>query len=84
MIDCIIFDAFQRMYINVCKMSLSDEMANLSKSHRDIKQNEFKGNLWINMLAGLTHPQIIFKKHLKHSLTKKRAELILPKINSRY
>ena len=32
------------------------------------------------MLAGLTHLQIIFKKHLKHGLTNKELELILPKL----
>ena len=76
-IDCIMSDAFQRMYIDMCKMILSDEMVDLSKPHRDIKQNEFKGNLWINMLAGLTHPQIVFKAHLKHGLTNKGVELMI-------
>ena len=32
------------------------------------------------MLAGLIHPQIIFKKHLKHGLTKKEVDLMLPKL----
>ena len=59
------------MYINMCKIMLSAKMGELSKSHRDINQNEFKSNLWISMLAGLTHPQIVFKKHLKHGLTNK-------------
>ena len=68
------------MYIDMCKMMLSAKMAELSKSHRDINQNEFKGNLWINMLAGLTHPQTVFKKHLKHGLTNKGVELMLPKL----
>ena len=73
-------DALQCMYINMCKMMLSAKMAELSKSHKNINQNEFKGNLWINMLAGLTHPQIVFKKHLKHGLTNKGVELMLPKL----
>ena len=79
-INRIMSDSFQSMYIDMCKMMLSERMVELSKSHRDIKQNEFKGNLWINMLAGLTHSQIIFKKHLKHGLTKKRVELMLTKL----
>ena len=79
-INCIMSDAFQDMYIDKCKMMLSDKMANLCKSHRNIKQNEVKGNLWINMLAGSTHPQIFFKKHRKHGLTNKRVELMLPKL----
>ena len=79
-INCIISDAFQSMYIDICKMMLSDEIANLSKSHKNINQNEFKGNLWIYMLAGLTHPQIFFKKHLKYGLTDKGVELMLPKL----
>ena len=32
------------------------------------------------MLAGLTHPRIVFKKHLKHGLTEKGVELMLPKL----
>ena len=32
------------------------------------------------MLAGLTHPQIVFKKHLKHGLTDKGVELMLPNL----
>ena len=55
-------------------------MVELSKSNRNINQNELKGNLWINMLAGLTCPQIFFKKHLKHGLTNKGVELMLPKL----
>ena len=77
-INCIMSDAFQSMYIDMCKMMLSARMVELSKSHKNIKQNEFKGNLWINMLAGLTHPQIIFKKHLKHGLTKKGVDSCFP------
>ena len=79
-IDCILSDAFQGMYIDMCKMMVSDKMANLSKSHRNTNQNEFKGNLWINMFAGFTCPQIVFKKHLKHGLTNKEVELMLPKL----
>ena len=62
-INCIMSDAFQSMYINMFEMMLSARMVELSKSHRNIKQNEFKGNLWINMLAGLTHPQNFVKRH---------------------
>ena len=79
-INCIISDAFQGIYIDMCKMMLSARMVELSKSHKNMKQNEFKGNLWINMFAGLTHSQIIFKKHLKHGLTNKGVELMLPKL----
>ena len=32
------------------------------------------------MLSRLTHPQIVFKKHLKHGLTNKGVELMLPKL----
>ena len=32
------------------------------------------------MLAGLTHPQIVFKKHMKHGLTNKGVELMLSKL----
>ena len=32
------------------------------------------------MLADLTHPQTFFKKHLKHGLTNKGVELMLPKL----
>ena len=32
------------------------------------------------MLTELTHPQIVFKKHLKHGLTEKEVELMLPKL----
>ena len=77
-INHIMSDAFQGMYIDMCKMMLSARMVEQRKSHKNIKQNEFKSNLWINMLAGLTHHQIIFKKHLKHGLTKKGVELMLP------
>ena len=79
-IDCIMSDSFQSMYINMCKMILSVKMVDLSKSHKNINQNEFKDNLWINMLAGLTHPQIVFKKHLKNGLTNKRIDCMLPKL----
>ena len=79
-INCIMSDAFRGMCIDMCKMILSAKMVDLSKSHNNIKQNEFKGNLWINMLAGLTHPQIFFKNHLKHGLTDKGVELMLPKL----
>ena len=79
-INCIISDSFQIMYIDMCKMMMSAKMFVLSKSHRNINQNELKGNLWINILAGLTHPQIFFKKHLKHGLTKKGVELMFPKL----
>ena len=68
------------MYINICKMMLLVKMVELIKSHKNIHQHELKGNLWINMLAGLTHPQIVFKKHLKHGLTDKGVELMLPKL----
>ena len=44
-IDCIMSDAFQSMYIDMCKMMLSAKMVDLSKSHKNINQNEFKGNL---------------------------------------
>ena len=71
-INCIMSDAFQGMYIDKSKMMGSNEMTNLSKSHRNIKQNEFKGNLWINMLSGLTHSRIFFKKHLKYGLSDKK------------
>ena len=60
-IDFIMSDSFQSMYIDMCKMMLSAKMVELSKSHKNINQNEFKGNLWINMLVGLTYPQIVFK-----------------------
>ena len=32
------------------------------------------------MLAGLTHPQIVFKKHLKHGLTNKGVDCMLRKL----
>ena len=34
------------------------------------------------MIAGLTHLQIFFKKHLKHDLTNKGVELMLLKLFS--
>ena len=49
-INCIMSDAFQGMYIDMCKMMVSDEMAKLSKSHRNIKKNDFKVNLWSTCL----------------------------------
>ena len=76
-INCIMSDVFQGMYIDMCKMMLSAKMVELSKSHKNINQNEFKGNLWINMLAGLAHPQIIIKKHLIYGWINKRVELML-------
>ena len=79
-IDCIMSDSFQSMYIDMCATILSAKMVELSKSHKNINQNEFKSNLWINMLAGLTHPQIVFKNHLKHGLTNKGVEVMLPKL----
>ena len=79
-IHCIMSDAFQSMYIDMCKMMLSAKMVELSKSHKNINQNEFKSNLWINMLVGLTQPQIFFKNHLKHGLTNKKVELMLLKL----
>ena len=77
-INCIMSDVFQGMYIDMCKMILSAKMVELSKYHKNIKQNELKGNPWINMLAGLTHPQIFFKKHLNHGLTKREWSSCFP------
>ena len=34
------------------------------------------------MLARLTHPQIFFKNHLKHGLTDKKVDCMLPKLLS--
>ena len=81
-INCIMSYSFQIMYIDTCKMMLSAQMVDLSKYHKNIKQNEFKSNLWINMIAGSNHPRIIFKKHLKHGLTNKEVKLMLPKLFS--
>ena len=79
-INRIMSDAFQGMYIDMCKMMLSAIMVELSKSHKNIKQNEFKDKLWTNMLAGLTHPQIIFKNHLRYFFTDRGVELMIPKL----
>ena len=35
LINCIMSDAFQRMYIDMCKMMLSAKMVELSKSHKN-------------------------------------------------
>ena len=82
-INHIMSDTLQSLYIDMCKMMLSAKMVELSKSHKNINQKEFKGNLYINTLAGLTHSQIFFKKHLKHGLTNKGVELILLKLFSK-
>ena len=44
-INCIMSDAFQGMYIDMCKMMISARMVEPSKSHKNIKRNKFKGNL---------------------------------------
>ena len=45
LINCIISDVFQGMYIDMCNMMLSARIVELSKSHNDINPNTFKGNL---------------------------------------
>ena len=76
-IDLFISDGFQEMYLDMCEMLMTETMVNLSKTHKGVKKSELKNNLWVNLIAGLAHPQISVKKHLKHGLTDTGVQLML-------
>ena len=79
-IDLFMSDGFQEMYLDMCGMLMTEKMVDLSKTHKGVKTSKLKNNLWVNLIAGLTHPQISVKKYLKHGLNKTGAQLMLPKI----
>ena len=79
-IDLFISDAFQEIYLDMCEMLMTESMVNLSKTHKGVKKSKLKNNLWVNLVVGLTHPQISVKKHLKHGLTETGVQLMLPKL----
>ena len=64
----------------MCGMLMTERMVDLSKTHKGFKKSELKNNLWVNLVAGLAHPQISVKKHLKHGLNDTDVQLMLPKI----
>ena len=68
------------MYLDICGILITDRMDDLSKTHKGVKKSELKNNLWVNLVAGLTHPQISVKKNLKHGLTETGIQLMLPKM----
>ena len=59
---------------------MTEKMVDLSKTHKSVKKSELKNNLWVNLIAVLTHPHISVKKHLKHGLTDTGVQLMLPKM----
>ena len=79
-INLFLSDGFQEMYFDMCGMLMTEKMVDLSKTHKGVKISKLKNNLWINLVAGLTHPQISVKKNLTHSLTDTGVQLILSKM----
>ena len=79
-IDLFLSDRFQEMYLDMCGMLMTEKVVDLSKTHKGVKKSELKNNLWVNLIAGLNHPQISVKKHLKHGLTDTGVQLMLPKM----
>ena len=79
-INLFLSDGFQEMYLDMCGMLMTEKMVNFSKTHKVIKKIKLKNNLWVNLVAGLTHPQISVKKYLKHDLTDTGVKLMLPKM----
>ena len=79
-IDLFLSDGFQEMYLDMCGVLMTKRMVELSKTHKDVKKSKLKNNLWIKLVAGLTHPQISVKKHLKHGLTDTGVQFMLPKM----
>ena len=79
-IDMFLSYGFQEMYLDMCKMLMAGKMVDLSKTHKGVKKSKLKNNLWVNLVAGLTHPQISVKKYLKHGLTDTGVQLMLPKM----
>ena len=79
-IDLFLSDGFQEMYLDMCGMLMTEKMVDLSKTHKGVKKSKLKNNLWVNLVAGLTHPQISVKKYLKHGLTDTGVQLMLPKM----
>ena len=71
---------FQEIHLGMCGMLMNERMVDLSKTHKGVKKRKLKNNLWINLVAGLTHPQISVKKYLKHGLTDTGVQLMLPKM----
>ena len=61
-------------------MLMTEKMVELSKTHKGVKKSKLKNNLWVNLVAGLTHPQISVKKHLKHGLADTGVQLMLSKM----
>ena len=68
------------MYLDMCGMLMTERMADLSKTYKGVKKSKLKNNLWVNLVAGLTHSQISVKKYLKHGLTETGVQLMLPKM----
>ena len=79
-IDLFLSDGFHKMYLYMCGMLMTEKMVDLSKTHKGVKKSKLKNNLWVNLVAGLTHPQISVKKYLKHGLTETGVQLVLPKM----
>ena len=79
-IDLFLSDGFQEMYLDMCGILMTERMVDLSKTHKGVKKSELKNNLWVNLVAGLTHPQISVKKYLKHCLTDTGLQHMLPKM----
>ena len=66
----------------MCKMLMTEKMANLNKTYKRVKKSKLKNSLWVNLVAGLTHTQISVKKYLKHGLTDTGIQLMLTKLFS--
>ena len=73
-------ESFQEIYLDMCGMLMTEKMVDLSTTHKGVKKIKLKNNLWVNLVAGLTHPQISVKKYLKHGLTDTSVQLMLPKM----
>ena len=82
-IDLFLLNGFQEMYLDMCGMLMPEKMVDLSKTYKSVKKSELKNNLWVNLIAGLTHSQISVKKHLKHGLTDTGIQMMLPKMFSK-
>ena len=71
------------MYLDMCGMLMTEKMVELSKTHKGVKRSKLKNNMWVNLVAGLTCPQISVEKYLRHGLTDTGVQLMLPKMFSK-
>ena len=78
--ELVVADDFQDAYLKLIpELYASPKQVKLSESHKDVEKSKYRGNLWVNLLAGLCKPTIKYQTCLKHGLVDEDILRILPK-----